>query len=130
MIARNFTSLYTWRIVMSIVQISQAQGHIPVTVFHLQDRINLGNTAEMEKAAQEAFESGVRDMVIDLTKTPSITSAGIRSLVVIFKMFSADGAKHVKLAGVSAQIREIFEIAGITEHIEVFETVDEAVDSF
>jgi anti-anti-sigma factor len=115
---------------MSIVQISQTQGRVPVTVFHLQDRINLGNTAEMEKAAKETFEGGARDMVIDLTKTPSITSAGIRSLVVIYKMFSADGTKHVKLAGVSAQIREIFEIAGITEHVEIFDTVDEAAASF
>jgi anti-anti-sigma factor len=115
---------------MAIIETSQAQGRIPVTVLHLQDRVNLGNAAEMENAAKVAFEGGARDMVIDLTKTPSITSAGIRSLVVIYKMFSADGAKHVKLAGVSDHIREIFEIAGITQHIELFNTVDEAVASF
>jgi anti-anti-sigma factor len=115
---------------MAIVETSHAQGRVPVTVFHLQDRINLGNAAEMEKAAREAFENGARDMVIDLTKTPSITSAGIRSLVVIYKLFSEDGAKHVKLAGVSDHIREIFEIAGITQHVEIFDTVDDAIASF
>jgi anti-anti-sigma factor len=115
---------------MTVVQISQAQGRVPVTVFHLQDRINLGNAAEMEQAAKDAFEGGARDMVIDLTKTPSITSAGIRSLVAIYKMFPADGVKHVKLAGASAQIREVFEIAGILQHVEVFNTVDEAVAAF
>jgi anti-anti-sigma factor len=115
---------------MSVVETSQAQGRVPVTVFHLQDRINLGNAAEMEKAAKEAFENGARDMVIDLTKTPSITSAGIRSLVTIYKMFSVDGAKHVKLAGASEQIREVLTIAGITQSIEMFDTVDEAVASF
>jgi hypothetical protein len=30
---------------MSLVKISQAQGRIPVTVFHLQERVNLGNFA-------------------------------------------------------------------------------------
>ena len=115
---------------MAIVEVSQAQGRVPVTVLHLQDRINLGNASEMETAAMEAFEGGARDMVIDLTKTPSITSAGIRSLVTIYKMFAADGVKHVKLAGASEHIREIFEIAGITQHIEVFDTVEEAVASF
>jgi anti-anti-sigma factor len=115
---------------MAIVQVSQAQGSVPVTVFHLQDRINLGNAAEMEKAAKEAFENGAQNMVIDLTKTPSITSAGIRSLVAIYKIFSTDGVKHVKLAGASAQIREVFEIAGITHHVEIFNTVDEAVAAF
>lgn len=115
---------------MAIVKITQAQGRVPVTVFHLQDRINLGNTAEMEKAARESFEGGARDMVIDMTLTPSITSAGIRTLVIIFKMFSADGAKHVKLAGLSESIQEVLEIAGITQHVEIYKTADEAVASF
>lgn len=115
---------------MAIIEISQAQGRVPVTVFHLQDRVNLGNAAEMEKAAREAFENGARDMVIDMTKTPSITSAGIRSLVAIYKLFSADGTNRVKLACVSPQIREIFEVAGITQHVEIHETVDDAVASF
>jgi anti-anti-sigma factor len=115
---------------MAIVITSQTQGRVPVTIFHLQDRINLGNAEEMEKAAQEAYEGGTRDLVLDLSLTPSITSAGIRSLVAIYKLFSTDNIKHVKLAGVSSQIREIFEIAGITQHIEIFDTTDDAVASF
>jgi anti-anti-sigma factor len=114
---------------MSIVEVSQAQGRTPVTVLHLQDRINLGNAAEMEKAAREAFEGGVRNLVVDFSRTPSITSAGIRALVSVFKLFGADGGR-VKLAGLSDSIREVFDIAGIIEKVEIFDSVEEAAASF
>ncbi len=115
---------------MSIVKTSQAQGRVPVTVFHLQDRINLGNATELEKTAKEAYEGGMRNLIIDLTQTPSITSAGIRSLVVIYKMLSTGDEKHVKLAGVSTDIREVLDVAGITQSIQLYNSVDEAVASF
>ena len=46
---------------MALVQISQAHGRIPVTVFQLQDRINLGNYQELEQTAKDAYDSGMRD---------------------------------------------------------------------
>jgi anti-anti-sigma factor len=116
---------------MSLIKTSQAQGRVPVTIFHIQDRINLGNATELEKIAKETFATGVRDLILDLTEMPSITSAGIRSVVVIYKMFSTDdGKKHVKLAGAAANIREILDIAGISQSIELYDSLEEAVASF
>ena len=115
---------------MALVKVSQAQGRIPVTVFQLQDRVNLGNYDELERIAQVEFDNGMRDLVIDLSKTPSLTSIGVRSLVVIYKMLAKDGRKHLKLAGHIPAIREMLEIAGITQSIEIYDTVAEAVASF
>ena len=115
---------------MDLVQVSQANGSIPVTIFQLQDRVNLGNYKELESSAKEAYENGTRDLVIDLSKSDSLTSIGIRALVVIHKMLSTDGGKHFKLAGVSEPIRDMLEVAGITQFIEIYDTVDEAVASF
>ena len=115
---------------MPLVQISQAQGRIPVTVFQLQDRVNLGNYKELEQTAKDAYEAGTRDLVLDLSQTPSLTSIGIRALVVIHKMLTTDRGKHLKLAGVTQPIREMFDIAGISGFIEMYDSVDEAVDSF
>ena len=78
------------------IQISQAQGHVPVTVFHLPERVNLGNFAELEETAKEAYNNGMRDLVIDLSQTISLTSIGIRAIVVIHKMLATDRAKHLK----------------------------------
>ena len=115
---------------MSVVKISQAQGRIPVTVFQLQDRINLGNFAELEETAKEAHNNGMRDLVLDLSETVSLTSIGIRAIVIIHKMLSTDGGKHLKLANPMPYIREMLDIAGVTQYIEIYNTVDEAVASF
>lgn len=115
---------------MSVVKISQAQGRVPVTIFQLQDRVNLGNFTEMEEAAQEAYDSGMRDMVLDLGQTVSLTSIGIRAIVVIHKMLSTDGGKHMKIANPMPYIREMLDISGVISYIEVYDTVDEAVASF
>lgn len=115
---------------MALVQISQAQGRIPVTIFQLQDRVNLGNYQELEQTARDEYNKGMRDLVIDLSQTPSLTSIGIRALMVIHKMLAADGTKHLKLAGLTEPIREMLQIAGITGFIETHASVDQAVASF
>jgi anti-anti-sigma factor len=115
---------------MAVVQISQAQGRVPVTVFRLQDRVNLGNFAELEESAKEAYNNGTRDLVMDLGQTVSLTSIGIRAIVIIHKMLSTDGKKHLKIANPAAYIREMLDISGVTQYIEVYDTVEEAVASF
>ncbi len=115
---------------MSVVKISQAQGRVPVTIFQLQDRVNLGNFAELEEAAQKAHEEGTRDMVLDLSQTVSLTSIGIRAIVVIHKLLSTDNGKHLKIANPMPYIREMLDISGVTQYIEIYNTVDEAVASF
>ena len=115
---------------MALVRISTVQGRIPVTVFHLQDRIDLRNFAALEQTAKEEYEQGMRDLVIDLSQTVSLTSIGVRAIVVIHKLLSADGARHLKLACPMPYIRDILEISGINLFIEIYDTVDEAVASF
>jgi anti-anti-sigma factor len=115
---------------MSLVKISQVQGRVPVTVFHLQDRVNLGNFAELEETAKEALNNGMHDLVIDLSQAVSLTSIGIRAILIIHKMLSADHGKHFKVASPTAHIREVLEVAGVTQYIEVYDTVEEAVASF
>ncbi len=115
---------------MDLIKVSQMQGRIPVTVFHVQDRINLGNYKLMEQAAKDAYDNGARDLVIDLSASESLTSIGVRALVIIHKMLSAEGGNHLKLAGLIPPIREMLGIAGITQFIEIYDTVDEAVASF
>jgi|SRR5215208_5254070 len=115
---------------MSLVQISQSEGQVPVTIFHLQDHIHLGNFAELEEAAQEAYNNGMRNLVIDLTRIVSLSSIGIRALVVIHKMLSADNQKHLKLANPVSYIRETLDVSGVTQYIEIYNTVNEAVASF
>lgn len=115
---------------MGLVQISQAQGRVPVTIFQLQDRVNLGNFNELEDAAKEAYQNGMRDLVLDLSQTVSLTSIGIRAIVIIHKMLSKEGGGHMKVASPTSYIQEMLDISGVTQYIQVYNSVEEAVASF
>jgi anti-anti-sigma factor len=115
---------------MGAIQISQAQGRVPVTVFHLPERVNLENFTELEECAKEAYNNGTRDLVMDLSRTISLTSIGIRAIVVIHKMLATDKVKHLKIAAPMPYLREMLDVSGITQYIEIYDTVDEAVASF
>jgi anti-anti-sigma regulatory factor len=114
---------------LSLVNISHAQGRVPVTVFQLQDRISLGNFAEFEETVKQAYNEGVRDAIIDLSRTTSLTSIGIRALVIVHKMLSPDHSRHLKIVSPTS-LRELLEIAGVTEYIEIYDTLEEALASF
>jgi len=118
---------------MSLVIVSQAEGRVPVTVFELQDRVNLGNTAELEQAGKDAYNNGARDLVIDISKVDSFTSAGIRALLVIYKLFAGEEgkqSKHVKLVSPTEYVREVLEVSGVADSIEIYDTLDEAITTF
>lgn len=115
---------------MGSFQISQAEGRVPVTIFHLPDRVNLGNFGELEDSAKEAYNNGTRDLVIDLSHTTSLTSIGIRAIVVIHKMLAVDGNKHLKIAAAMPYLREMLDVSGVTQYIEIYDTVEEAIASF
>jgi len=115
---------------MSLIQITQRNEKVPVTVFQIRDRITIENFAELETLTRDAHEKGMRRLVLDLSPLTGITSIGVRAIVVIHKIVAAGGGNPLKLAGVNPQIRNVLQIAGITQFIDAYDTVDEAAASF
>ncbi|MFN8385889.1 MAG: STAS domain-containing protein [Anaerolineales bacterium] len=115
---------------MSLMQISQFNENTSVTVFRLRERISLDNFAEFESIARREQKNGMSNLVLDLGETESLSSIGVRAIVVVHKLLAANGGSPLKLAAVHPSIREVLKIAGITQFIEIFDTVDDAVKSF
>jgi anti-anti-sigma regulatory factor len=113
-------------------------------VFHLEDRVNLGNADELMKTAQQAYDKGTRDLVINLSEVPSITSAGLRALLFIFKLLETEAisgnqtqeagppqkSAHLKLANPSDQIRLVLKTAGFDRYIAIYDSTEEALASY
>lgn len=115
---------------MGLVTISQTQVRVPVTVFQLHDRVTIGNFAQLEQAAREAFDNGMRNLIIDLSETSVLTSIGVRALVVLHRMLSEQPGKHLKVACPTPEIRDMLDISGVTQYIEIYSTLEDAVASF
>jgi anti-anti-sigma factor len=119
--------------------VEHAQARVPVTIFRLSDRINLGNADELEKKARHVFDAGAHYLLIDLTNVPSMTSAGLRTIQVIYKLFEhkddAGGkavgkSAHLKLLNPNNDLRRVLELVGFEAYIDIYDTEKEALSAF
>jgi len=115
---------------MTLVQISHANQTNPATIFRFQERISLENFAELEAITKAEYARGMRNLVLDLSQTPTLSSIGVRAIVIIHKLLTAEGGNPLKIAAAPAPVRDVLQIAGITQFIEIYDTVEEAVASF
>lgn len=127
---------------------SEREGRVPVTIFHLKGRINMSNAGELEKEAKSAFEGGAQDILFDLKEVPSLTSAGLRAVHVIYKMLSQGSpssdsdsepvvpkdepakSPHLKIANPSPDVLNVLQLAGFSTYISIYDSVEDAVASF
>ena len=132
-------------IVVDTIKIS---GRQPVTILHALDRINMGNAGQLEQAARTAYQKGQRNLVIDLTAVPSITSAGLRAILVIYKLLGSERANmtgsaagsgsaiqpaksaHLKILNASPEVLNVLHIAGFDSYLEFYTDQEEVIASY
>ena len=133
---------------MSLVEVSQVKGPKAVTILRLMERINLGNVDQLEQAARAAYNQGSRNLLIDMGKVDSITSAGLRAILVIYRLLGNEGSDHaysdigirlperpkksayLKLMNVSPDVRNVLRIAGFEDYLEIYNNQEEALAAF
>lgn len=124
------------------ITVTQERGLVPVTVFRIEGRINLGNADELTSMAEEAYKLGMRNLLIDLTEVDSLTSAGLRAILSIMKLLgtgSGDSksetkpvgkSPHLKLLNPSPYVLMVLKTAGFDRYIETYDHLQEALASF
>ena len=121
------------------IRVAHEQGRVPVTVFYVQGQINMGSTPQLEQTARAEYDNGMRDLLIDFSETTSLTSAGLRTLAVLYRLLEdsstdASGSRrksaHLKLLNLSTDLRRVIQISGFDIFIEIYEDLPTAVASF
>ncbi len=121
------------------IRVAHEQGRVPVTVIYVQGQINLGSTPQLEEAARAEYDNGMRDLLIDFSEATSLTSAGLRTLLVLYRLLGdassdASGARrksaHLKLLNLSPDLRRVLQIAGFDNFIDIYDDLPAAVASF
>lgn len=129
------------------ITISTVQAQFPVTIFTINGFLNLGTSSHLEDKAREVFNSGSRYLLLDLTNVTSLSSAGLRAILFIYKLFESETETietekrkdttrmhigksiHLKLVNPRPEIRRILSISGFEKFIEIFENTDQALNS-
>ncbi len=84
-----------------------------VHVFGLSGRLDTDTAADLELAAQDLIDAGTHDFVIDLSGVGYVSSAGLRVLLMIGK--SVDGRGSLRLCGLNATVRQVFDVSGFAQ---------------
>ncbi len=134
------------------ISISQVQGSVPVTVIKLDGRLDSQTYQGLIKKAQELYNTGVCDFLLDLGDLTFISSSGLVALCSVAMLargeklpYTEDGQplshpivpatetgtqKHFKLLNPRAEIARTLDIVGLGTLFDIFTNLDEAVKSF
>jgi hypothetical protein len=128
------------------ISVSQEQGRVPVTVFHIRGPV-IGNE-ELELRARQAFADGARNIVLELSGVPYMASAGLRALHAIYTLLRADSPEesdeatqkgiaagtfvspHLKLVQPTPHVLEVLRAAGYDMFLEIHRDLGQAIASF
>lgn len=126
-----------------LLKITRTEGK--VTTLHLEGKLDGQTENELLDLARTEFDSGAEFLLLDFGGLKVITSAGLRALHTIYKMYTPNEeiqawnvehkgetfkSIHFKIAQPSSDIHYILSISGFLQSIYIFPTMQEAMDSF
>lgn len=82
-----------------------------------------------EKKVREVLATGQKNLILDLTDVPYISSSGIRILVIALKATRA-AQGDARLAGVFRTVREVLKVTGIEKLFHIYPDVNAALEKF
>ncbi len=101
-----------------------------VTIIEPKGKITIGvGDVALREAVHEAIEAGARNILADLGGVSTIDSSGIGELVSAYTTVTNRGGK-LKLANLPAKVTDILQITQLISVFEVYDTEQEALESF
>jgi len=90
----------------------------------LPERLDSASVDSLKVEAQAALEE-TRGIVLDFSRTRFVDSVGLGTLVNLLKSATQQGV-GLSLAGLTPQVRQIFELTRLYRLFDIFETVEQA----
>jgi anti-anti-sigma factor len=132
---------------MEIV-VSRENGLVPVTVFHVKGEITVESYEELQRQAEDAYEGGMRNLLLDLTQVTFVSSSGLRAIHNIFDLLRSDGTEdsdetvrngvragtfrssHLKIFNPSRDVLKVLRMSGFDMFLDIHADLQEALASF
>jgi len=134
------------------ISFSKQEGRVPVTIMQLIGNLDASNYAEVIAKAQTTYDEGARDLLIDLSKVPYVSSAGLMSIHSValifagnslnvkdsgrpaFRSINAQNEKtvrlHVKLLNPQPDVEQVLDVVGLKHFLDIFTDLVTALQSF
>jgi len=132
------------------IKVFTENSSIPVTVMHLDGDLDSASYTVFQAKASELIKSGTRRILVDLSHSPYVSSAGLRALHQIYKDLNAmqpdaslnqeeiktgiaNGtykSPYLKVLNPSDETQMVFKTSGFDMYIESFNDKKTALASF
>lgn len=94
-----------------------------------EERLDAHNSDELKAEMNRLFESGTKDLLVDLKEVRFIDSSGLGVLVSGFKNASTHQGS-IKLCSLQTQVKSMFELTRLHRVFDIYQTIDEALESY
>ena len=101
--------------------------HEEVTVVALDGDVD-GKTAPEVQAQVLPLVQPKSKLLLDLTKVPYMSSAGLRTLLTLHRQFAAQDG-HLVLVGVAPEIQDTMSITGFLNFFSISDTIESGLES-
>ncbi|MEI8188260.1 MAG: STAS domain-containing protein [candidate division NC10 bacterium] len=128
------------------IAISQEQGRVPVTIFHVTGEINTETYDQLQTQAGQSLRAGTRYLLLDLTQVSYVSSYGVRAISHVFNLLRdssesqdilskglRDGtfkSPHLKLSTPTPHVLKVLTTSGIDMFLEIHTDLTSAIASF
>ena len=132
------------------ITVSIHEANEPVAVMNIKGNVDASNYVEIVNKAQEIYNNPVRNLILDLSEVPFISSAGLVAIHKIALIYSggkqeveqegketrpdfthnANARKRVKLLNPQPDVDRTLETTGLKLFFKVFDDLDNALKSF
>ena len=82
------------------------------------DYLNKISGERVERECRQSLEAGCRELVLDFTETEIVNSIGVSILLGVIDSAQGTGTRVI-FSGVNGQTAELFDMLGVTRHVEV-----------
>ena len=134
------------------ITLTKTKGALPVTVLHLDGKLDGASFELLVKEAEKAYTAGERDLLLDLSALTYISSAGLAGLHRVALLFRGEQhpgqdegwaayraiardrgkgfQEHVKLVSPDGKVRQVLDMTGFDVLFEIFTDLSQALASF
>ncbi len=112
-----------------IVEIQSSQSDHNVATLTIEGEIDMNSCRQVQAHLLDLYKVKPRAIVVDLSKVSYIDSFGIATLVEGLQWGHNNKTKF-RLASMAPAVKDVFNIANLTNVFEVFDSTEEAVKDF
>lgn len=101
-----------------------------VDLLEVVGRVDSSTAPQLEQALKKVIKDGRYRIVVDLSETEFMSSAGLRALLSALKEVRRFNRGDVRLASLPEKIKKAFDLAGFLELFQVYDNPVDAVGDF